>query len=136
MNLEAPVNDVILVVKDLQPAGLIVLVVVVIAMLSNMLLPLAGPWASMMAVAGVTAYVGNRVLAVDPRPAWLLPLAVAGVAMAAMAGYRLWKAIHATANSDKTIGYIFPTALAICALWLSIALIEFNASSLAAIVAP
>jgi hypothetical protein len=56
--------------------------------------------------------------------------------LAGLAGYRLWKAIHATANSDKTIGYIFPTALAICALWLSIALIEFNASQITAIVAP
>ena len=120
------------VVKDLRPAALIVVAVVLIAMLSNMLLPLVGPWMSMVAVGGVTAYVGHRVLAVDPRPAWLLPLAVAGVAMAAMAGYRLWKAIHATANSDKTIGYIFPTALAICALWLSIALIELDASSLVA----
>ncbi len=129
-------NDVIVVVKDLQPAALIVVAVALIAMLSNMLLPLIGPWASMLAVAGVTVYVGNRVLAVESRPAWLLPLALAGVALAAMAGYRLWKAIHATANNDQTIGYIFPTALAICALWLSIALIEFNASPIAAIVAP
>lgn len=129
-------NDVIVVVKDLQPAALIVVAVALIAMLSNMLLPLIGPWASMLAVAGVTVYVGNRVLAVESRPAWLLPLTLAGVALAAMAGYRLWKAIHATANNDQTIGYIFPTALAICALWLSIALIEFNASPIAAIVAP
>ena len=127
-------NDVMFVVKDLRPAALIVVAVVLIAMLSNMLLPLVGPWASMVAVAGVTAYVGRRVLAVDPRPAWLLPLAVAGVAMAAMAGYRLWKAIHATANSDKTVGYIFPTAVAICVLWLSIALIEFDASQITALV--
>ncbi len=129
-------NDVIVVVKDLQPAAVIVVAVALIAMLSNMLLPLIGPWASMLAVAGVTVYVGNRVLAVESRPAWLLPLTLAGVALAAMAGYRLWKAIHATANNDQTIGYIFPTALAICALWLSIALIEFNASPIAAIVAP
>ena len=129
-------NDVIVVVKDLQPAALIVVAVTLIAMLSNMLLPLIGPWASMLAVAGVTVYVGNRVLAVESRPAWLLPLTLAGVALAAMAGYRLWKAIHATANNDQTIGYIFPTALAICVLWLSIALIEFNASPIAAIVAP
>ena len=129
-------NDVIVVVKDLQPAALIVVAVALIAMLSNMLLPLIGPWASMLAVAGVTVYVGNRVLSVESRPAWLLPLTLAGVALAAMAGYRLWKAIHATANNDQTIGYIFPTALAICALWLSIALIEFNASPIAAIVAP
>ena len=127
-------NDVMFVVKDLRPAALIVVAVVLIAMLSNMLLPLVGPWASMVTVAGVTAYVGHRVLAVDPRPAWLLPLAIAGVAMAAMAGYRLWKAIHATANSDKTIGYILPTAMAICALWLSIALIEFDASQITAVV--
>ena len=82
------------------------------------------------------AYVAIRVLAVDPRPAWLIPLAGAGVLMAAMAGYRLWKAVKATSNSDKTIGYIFPTALAIGALWLVIALIEFDASQVTAVVAP
>lgn len=129
-------DDVILVVKDLQPAAIIVAAVALVAILSNMLLPLIGPWASMLAVGGVTVYVGNRVLAVDPRPAWLLPLAVAGVALAVAAGYRLWKAIHATANNDKTVGYVFPTALAICGLWLSIALIEFDASSVAAVIAP
>ena len=129
-------NDVILVVKDLQPAAVIVVAVAVVAMLSNMVLPRVGPWASLLAVGGVTAYVGHRVLAVQPRPAWLLPLAIAGVALAAIAGYRLWKAIHATANNDKTIGYIFPTALAICALWLSIALIQFHASQIVAVVSP
>lgn len=123
-------DDVVLVVKDLQPAALIVVAVTLVAILSNMMVPIVGPWASMLAVGGVTVYVGNRVLAVDQRPSWLLPLAIAGVVMAATAGYRLWKAIHATANHDQTIGYVFPTALAIGALWLSIALIEFDASKI------
>ncbi len=127
-------DDVIIVVKDLQPAALIVLAVTVVAMLSNMVLPRVGPWTSLLAVGGVTAYVGHRVLAVDSRPAWLLPLAVAGVLLAVAAGYRLWKAIGATANNDRTIGYVFPTALAICALWLSIALIQFDASQITAAV--
>ena len=129
-------DDVVFVVKELQPAALIVVAVAVIAVVSNMLLPMLGPWASMLAVGGVAVYVGNRVLGVDPRPAWLLPLAVAGAMMAAVAGYRLWKSIHAIANNDNTIGYIFPAALAICALWLSIALIEFDASQITAVVAP
>jgi hypothetical protein len=127
------VDDVIFVVKDLQPAALIVVALALVAILSNMIVPIVGPWASMLAVGAVTIYVGNRVLAVDQRPEWLLPLAFAGVLMAAAAGYRLWKAIHANMNSDKTIGYIFPTALAICALWLSIALIEFDASKITAV---
>ena len=129
-------DDVVLVVKELQPAAFIIIAVAVIAIVSNMASPMVGPWASLLAVGGVTAYVGNRVLAVDPRPAWLIPLAGAGVLMAAMAGYRLWKAVKATSNSDKTIGYIFPTALAIGALWLVIALIEFDASQVTAVVAP
>ncbi len=126
-------DDVILVVKDLQPAALIIVAVALIAIVSNLVSPIVGPWASLLAVAGVTAYVGNRVLAVDPRPAWLLPLAGAGALLAAAAGYRLWKAIRATQNNDKTIGYVFTTALAICALWLSIALIEFDASQVTAV---
>lgn len=129
-------DDVIFVVKDLQPAGMIVVIVALVAVISNMVMPRIGPWVSLLAVGGVTAYVGNRVLGVDPRPAWLLPLAIAGVAMAASAGYRIYKAIHATANNDKTIGYVFPTALAIGALWLSIALIEFDASQITAVVSP
>ena len=64
----------------------------------------------------------------------LAVLALAGGLMAVMAGYRVWKAIHATANNDKTIGYVFPTALAVVALWLSIALIEFDASKVTAAV--
>mgnify|MGYP003398200627 CR=1 FL=1 len=128
-------DDVILVLKDLQPAAFIVVAVALVGLISNMILPMIGPWASLLTVAGVTVYVGNKVLAVDPRPAWLLPLALAGLAMAVMAGYRVWKSIHATANNDKTIGYVFPTALAVVALWLSIALIEFDASKVVAAIA-
>lgn len=128
-------DDVLLVLKDLQPAAFIVVGVALVGLISNMILPMIGPWASLLTVAGVTVYVGNKVLAVDPRPAWLLPLALAGLGMAVMAGYRVWKAIHATANNDKTIGYVFPTALAVVALWLSIALIEFDASKVVAAIA-
>ena len=129
-------DDVIFVVKDLQPAAFIIVIVALIAVASNMVVPIVGPWASLLAVGGVTAYVGDRVLAVDPRPAWLIPLASAGALMAVMAGYRLWKAIKATSHSDKTIGYVFPTALAIGALWLAIALIEFDASQVIAAATP
>ena len=137
MNPEADaVDDVILVVKDLQPAAFIIVAVAVLAVLSHRVSPRVGPWVSLLAVCAVTAYVGNRVIAVDPRPAWLIPLAGAGVLMAATAGYRLFKAIKATSNSDNTIGYVFPAALAIGALWLAIALIEFDAAQAVAAVAP
>lgn len=126
-------DDVILVLKDLQPAAFIIVAVALVGLISNMIVPMVGPWAALLAVAGVTIYVGNRVFAVNPRPAWLLPLAIAGLGMAVMAGYRVWRAIHATANSDKTIGYVFPAALAVVALWLSIALIEFDASKVTAV---
>lgn len=126
-------DDVIFVLKDLQPAAFIIAAVAAIAVVSHRLSPMVGPWASLLAVGGVTAYVGNRVIAVDPRPAWLIPLAGAGLLMAATAGYRLFKAIRATSNSDKTIGYVFPAALAIGALWLAIALIEFDASQVVAV---
>ena len=121
-------DDVIVVLKDLQPAAFIIAGVILIAIISNLLEPRIGPWVSLFALAGVTVYVGNRVLGVSDRPAWLLPLAVAGVGAAVAAGFRLWRAIHARSNSDQTVAYVFPTALAIVALWLSIALIEFEAS--------
>jgi hypothetical protein len=129
-------DDVILVVKDLQPAAFIVVAVALVAIISNMVLPQVGPWVSMLTLAAVTVYVGNRVLGVESRPGWLLPLALAGAAMAAMALYRLWRAINATSNNDQTIGYVFPTALAVAALWLSIALIEFDAAGISAVAAP
>jgi F0F1-type ATP synthase membrane subunit c/vacuolar-type H+-ATPase subunit K len=126
------VDDVVVVLKDLQPAAIIVAAVAIVALVSRMLNPRIGPWAGLLTIAGVTVYVGNRVRDVDPRPAWLLPLALAGLLVAVMAGYRLWKAIHATSNNDHTIGYVFPTAVAVVSLWLSIALIEFDASGLGA----
>lgn len=131
----APVDDVILVLKDLQPAAFIVAAVAIVALVSKMLNPRIGPWVALGAIAGVIVYVGNRVREVDPRPDWLLPLALAGLLMAVMAGYRLWKAIHAASNNDHTIGYVFPTGIAVVSMWLSIALIEFDAAGLAASIA-
>lgn len=131
----APVDDVILVLKDLQPAAFIVAAVAIVALVSKMLNPRIGPWVALVAIAGVIAHVGNRVREVDPRPDWLLPLALAGLLMAVMAGYRLWKAIHAASKNDHTIGYVFPTGIAVVSMWLSIALIEFDAAELAASIA-
>ena len=129
-------NDVIFVVKDLQPAAIIVVAVVADRNAVEHVAAARRPMGAMVAVAGVTAYVGHRVLAVDPRPAWLLPLAVAGVAMAAAgAGTACGRRFTRPRTATSTIGYIFPTALAICALWLSIALIEFDASQITAVVA-
>ncbi len=124
------VNDVMTVLRDLQPAAIIVALVTLVAIISGMSLPQAGPWVSLAALAGVTLYVGHRVMTVQDRPAWLLPLALAGLLAAVGAGYRLWRAAHARSNNDRTIGYVFPTAMAIFALWLSVALIEFDATNL------
>jgi len=126
------VDDVITVLKDLQPAAFIVVAVAVVAILSGMSVPEVGPWAALAALVGVTAYVGHRVLNVETRPAWLLPLACAGLLAAVGAGYRVWHAAHARSNNDRTVAYVFPTALAIFALWLSVALIEFDATNLSA----
>lgn len=125
-------DDVIQVLSDLRPAAFIIAGVVLIAILSNMLEPRIGPLISLLALAGVTVYVANRVLDVEDRPAWLLPLAVAGLVAAVAAGYRLWRALHARSNNDNTVAYVLPTALAIFALWLSIALIEFETTTITA----
>jgi hypothetical protein len=127
-------DDVMQVLSDLRPAAFIIGGIILIAVISNMLEPRIGPWISLLALAGVTAYVANRVLGVDDRPAWLLPLAIAGLIAAVAAGDRLWRAIHARSNNDNTVGYVLPTALAIFALWLSIALIEFESSTITAVV--
>lgn len=127
-------EDVIVVLKDLQPAAFIVVVVAMAAIISGKIQPLAGPWLALITLAGVVAYVGHRVQAVDPRPAWLLPLAIAGLVAAAGAGYRLWTAVKARSNNDLTVAYVFPTAVAIFALWLSVALIEFDATRVTAAV--
>jgi len=127
-------DDVITVLKDLQPAAIIVVVVAAIAVISGMSMPRLGPWVSLGALVAVTGYVVHRVLDVQDRPAWLLPLLCAGLVAAAGAGYRVWRAAHARSNNDHTVAYVFPTALAIFALWLSVALIEFDASGLSAAV--
>jgi hypothetical protein len=127
-------DDVIQVLSDLRPAAFIIAGVILIAILSNMLEPRIGPLISLLALAGVTVYVANRVLEVEDRPAWLLPLAIAGLVAAVAAGYRLWRALHARSNNDNTVAYVFPTALAIFALWLSIALIEFETTTITAVV--
>ncbi len=128
-------DDVVLVLKDLQPAAVIIVALAVAALVCRAVDPRIGPWLGFLGLAGVTAHVGNRVQGVDPRPEWLLPLALAGLLLAIVAGYRLWKAIHATANHDYTIGYVFPTAIAVLGMWLSIALIEFDATQVASTVA-
>jgi len=131
---EAAVDDFVFVMKDFQPAAIIVIAVAVVSILSGMTVPQVGPWVSMLSLAAVTVYVGNRVLGVDARPAWLLPLTIAGTIAAAGAGFRVWRAMHARSNNDRTIAYVFPTALAIVALWLSIALIELDRANVTAAV--
>lgn len=129
-------DDFLTILRDLQPAAFIVAGLAVVAIASGMSAPRVGPWASLVVLAGVTAYVGHRVVDVENRPAWLLPLAFAGLLAALGAGYRLWRAAHARSNNDRTVAYVFPTALAIFALWLSVALIEFDIDGVTAALTP
>lgn len=119
-------DTLITILKDFQPAGVVIVLVALAAIVSNMSVPAVGPLVSLLSIAGVAVYVGNRVTQVDPRPSWLLPLACGGALAAVAAGSRLLQAISARSNNDNTVGYVFPTALAIAALWLSIALINFQ----------
>lgn len=116
------------ILKDFQPAGILIVAVALASIGGNMTMPQIGPWVSFVAVLGTAAYVGNRVNAVADRPAWLLPLALAGAIAAIAAAYRLFRAIRAHSYNDHTVGYVFPTALAIAAMWLSIALINFQST--------
>lgn len=121
-------DTLVTILKDFQPAGVVIVAVALAAIVSNMTMPQIGPWVSFLAIGGVAVYVGNRVMDVDPRPAWLLPLALGGAVAAVGAVSRLLTAMTARSNNDNTVGYVFPTALAIAALWLSIALINFQAT--------
>lgn len=114
------------ILMDFQPAGIVIILVAVASIVSNRLLPQAGPWAALVAIGGVGAYVGNHVMDMTSRPAWLLPLAAVGALIALGSGLRLVRAIKAHAYNDHTVGYVFTTALAITAMWLSIAVINFQ----------
>jgi hypothetical protein len=120
------VDTLISILQDFQPAAVVITIVAIIGLVSGMVEPRIGPWVSLVGLVGVAIYVGSRVSEVDSRPAWLLPLALAGALAALGAAIRLYRAITATANNDRTVAYVFPTALAIVALWLSIALIEME----------
>lgn len=123
---EACVDTLLTILKDFQPAGVVIVLVAAISMVSERLMPQVGPWASLLAIAGIAAFVGNRVVNMADRPAWLLPLAAVGAMSAVAAGTRLFRSVKAHAYNDQTIGYVFPTALSIGAMWLSIALINFQ----------
>lgn len=114
------------ILKDFQPAGMVIIAIAVMSMVANHTRPDVGPWAALIAVAGVAMFVGNRVMEVQTRPGWLLPLALSGLVVALAAGYRLFRAIQAHNYNDHTVGYVFPTSLAIASMWLSIALINFQ----------
>jgi len=120
------VDTLLTILKDFQPAGLVIILVAVASIVSNRLAPQAGPWAALVAIGGVAAYVGNHVMDMTSRPAWLLPLAAVGAIVALGSGLRLFRAIQAHAYNDHTVGYVFTTALAIASMWLSIALINFQ----------
>jgi hypothetical protein len=123
------VDTLISILQDFQPAAIVIAIVAIIGLLAGMVEPRIGPWVCLAGLLGVSVYVGTRVSEVDARPAWLLPLALAGALAAVGAAVRLYRAITATANNDRTVAYVFPTALAIVALWLSIALIEMEKAS-------
>jgi hypothetical protein len=123
------VDTLLTILMDFQPAGIVIILVAVASIVSNRLLPQAGPWAALVAIGGVAAFVGNRIMDMETHPAWLLPLAAVGAIIALGAGLRLVRAIQAQAYNDHTVGYVFTTALAIAAMWLSIALINFQATN-------
>lgn len=111
---------------ELKPAALIVAALLAVALVSSRFMPEIGPWISLAAVAGTAIYVGNQVTGVTDRPQWLLPVAGAGAILAVLAGVRLLGAIKARSNNDNTIGYLFPTAMAVVGMWMSVALIRYE----------
>jgi len=119
-------DDITAFLTELKPAGLIVAALLVIALVSSRFMPEIGPWVSLAALAGTAVYVATRVADVQTRPQWLLPVAIGGAILAILAGVRLIGAIRSRSHSDNTVGYLFPTAVAILGLWMSVALIRFE----------
>ncbi len=111
---------------ELKPAALIVAVLLAVALVSSRFVPEAGPWVSLAALLGTGVYVAQHVRGVEERPQWLLPVAIGGAVLAALAIARVVGTIRARSHSDNTIGYLFPTAVAVLGMWMSVALINFE----------
>ncbi len=111
---------------ELQPAAVIVAVIAAISLLASRTYPKIGPWTALLGLLGVAGYVGNQVSGVEQRPEWLLFVALGGAVLALIAGLRLLGAIRAGTANDHTVGYVFPTLVAVAGLWMSVALIRFE----------
>ncbi len=111
---------------ELQPAAVIAVVVAVVSLIASRTYPSLGPWAALLSIVGVAAYVGTQINDVQNRPQLLLFVALGGAVLAVVAGIRLLEAIRANSAHDHTVGYVFHTLVAIAGLWMSVALIRFE----------
>lgn len=111
---------------ELQPAAIIVAIIAAISLVASRTYPAVGPWAALLGLVGVAGYVGSQVNDVENRPEWLLFVALGGAVLALIAGLRLLGAIRANTANDHTVGYVFPTLIAVAGLWMSVALIRFE----------
>ena len=111
---------------ELQPAGVIAVIIAVISLVASRTYPGGGPWAALLGLCGVAGYVGHQVSEVVDRPQWLLFVALGGAVLAVIAGIRLFGAIRANTANDYTVGYVLPTLVAVIGLWMSVALIRFE----------
>ena len=119
---------------ELQPAAVIVVIIAALSLVASRTIPGVGPWAALLGLVGVAGYVGNQVNNVENRPEWLLFVALGGAVLAVIAGIRLLGAIRANTANDHTVGYVFPTLVAVIGLWMTVALIRFEDMGLSAAV--
>jgi hypothetical protein len=117
-------DDFFSILRDLQPAGLIVGVLAIVALTASLTKPIAGPCVSLAGLVLLAGWVATRVWHADPAPSGLVYAALFAAIAAGAAIYRLGRTIRARSHSDLTVGYVLPTSVAVVALWLCVALIE------------
>ncbi|HJZ60615.1 MAG TPA: hypothetical protein VKD47_00530 [Miltoncostaeaceae bacterium] len=117
-------DDFFSILRDLQPAGLIVGVLAIVALTASMTKPIVGPCVSLGGLVLLTGWVATRVFHADPAPTGLVYAALFAAIVTCAAVYRLGRTIRARSHSDLTVGYVLPTSVAVVALWFCVALIE------------
>src|SRR5262249_13976525 len=110
--------------RDLQPAGLIVGVLAIVALTASMTKPIVGPCVSLGGLVLLTGWVATRVFHADPAPTGLVYAALFAAIVTCAAVYRLGRTIRARSHSDLTVGDVLPTSVAVVALWFCVALTE------------